>query len=126
MNNSLQLPVVDMLSSQRNNSNNPLNSLQHPPSILLEVPNYRMDCLSPIHELPTPIPSPSPTPIISRRSAFSRLKDADDSQVWRWHNDKVSIAFFKVRLVHKGSIERNPSNTFYYSLWYFLKTWNEK
>jgi len=55
-----------------------MNSLQHPPSILLEVPSYRMDCLSPIHELPTPVPSPSPTPIISRRSAFGRLKDADD------------------------------------------------
>ncbi|XP_026811687.1 uncharacterized protein LOC113552887 isoform X1 [Rhopalosiphum maidis] len=76
--NVIQLPVVDMLSSQRNNSNNPLNSLQHPPSILLEVPNYRMDCLSPIHELPTPAPSPSPTPIISRKSAFSCLKDIDD------------------------------------------------
>lgn len=76
----LQLPVVDVLSSQRNNSNNPMNSLQHPPSILLEVPNYRMDCLSPIHELPTPVPSPSPTPIISRRSAFGRLKDADNDQ----------------------------------------------
>jgi len=75
-----QLPVVDMLSSQRNNSNNPLNSLQHPPSILLEVPNYRMDCLSPIHELPTPAPSPSPTPIISRKSAFSCLKDMDNYQ----------------------------------------------
>ncbi|XP_025416102.1 uncharacterized protein LOC112687566 isoform X2 [Sipha flava] len=76
--NVIQLPVVDMLSSQRNNSNNQLNSLQHPPSILLEVPNYRMDCLSPIHELPTPVPSPSPTPVISRRSAFSCLKDMDD------------------------------------------------
>ncbi|XP_050429193.1 uncharacterized protein LOC126838643 isoform X2 [Adelges cooleyi] len=76
--NTIQLPVVDMLSSQRNNSNSPLNSLQHPPSILLEVPNYRMDCLSPIHELPTPIPSPSLTPVVSRRSAFGCLKDAGD------------------------------------------------
>lgn len=48
---------------------------------MLEVPNYRMDCLSPIHELPTPIPSPSPTPIVSRKSAFSCLKDATDDQV---------------------------------------------
>lgn len=86
-----QLPVVDMLSSQRNNSNNPMNSLQHPPSILLEVPNYRMDCLSPIHELPTPAPSPSPTPIISRKSAFSCLKDMDN---YHHHQQQVLCLYY--------------------------------
>ncbi|XP_050534500.1 uncharacterized protein LOC126901790 isoform X3 [Daktulosphaira vitifoliae] len=85
--NIIQIPVIDVLSSQRNCSNNSLNSLQHPPSILLEVPNYRMDCLSPIHEMPTPIPSPSPTPITSRKSSFGYFKDHDNQ--FPFNNNKL-------------------------------------
>lgn len=60
---TIEVPVMDALTAQKSAGSN----LLQPPSILLEVPAGGINkCLSPIHEVPTPITSPALTPILPR------------------------------------------------------------
>jgi hypothetical protein len=61
---TIEVPVMDALSAQRSQS--PAQSHLHPPTILLEIPGNINKCLSPIHEMPTPMPSPALTPVMPR------------------------------------------------------------
>ncbi|XP_059470868.1 uncharacterized protein LOC132193927 isoform X2 [Neocloeon triangulifer] len=71
---TIEVPVI---SSGGNSS-----SLQHPPTILLEIPTIEYGkCLSPIKEMPTPIPSPAPTPLLAprRNNSKERVDDEDEA-----------------------------------------------
>ncbi|CAB3373926.1 Hypothetical predicted protein [Cloeon dipterum] len=68
---TIEVPVI---SSGGNSS-----SLQHPPTILLEIPTIEYGkCLSPIKEVPTPIPSPAPTPLLAPRRNNSKERVDED------------------------------------------------
>lgn len=59
----IEVPVLDAINAHKSQ---PAQSHLHPPTILLEIPGNINKCLSPIHEMPTPMPSPALTPIMPR------------------------------------------------------------
>lgn len=70
--NTIEVPVLDLLNTQKSNQNQSAGYL-NPPTILLEIPSSINKCLSPIRELPTPMPSPALTPVMSRPQRYSRF-----------------------------------------------------
>ncbi|XP_068083923.1 uncharacterized protein [Anabrus simplex] len=79
--NTIEVPVLDALSAHKSA---PCGSnLLHPPTILLEVPSAGSSkCLSPIHEVPTPLstplPSPAITPVMPRCNILGRMSRDED------------------------------------------------
>ncbi|XP_044736742.1 uncharacterized protein LOC123298714 [Chrysoperla carnea] len=73
---NIEVSVLNPHNSQRSSTN---NNLLQPPTILLEIPSTINKCLSPIHEvatpLPTPKPSPAPTPMRQRSPIYSSAED---------------------------------------------------
>lgn len=80
---TIEVSVLDANSSQRSVSSN----LLQPPTILLEIPSQINKCLSPIHEMPTPMPSPAPTPMRQR----SPPSYSSDDDVRMDSDDHISI-----------------------------------
>ncbi|KAL0270830.1 UNVERIFIED_CONTAM: hypothetical protein PYX00_008110 [Menopon gallinae] len=61
---TIDVQVMDPLTAQKTVAS---NNLLQPPSVLLEIPSGGVSkCLSPIHEVPTPMSSPALTPILPR------------------------------------------------------------
>lgn len=79
---TIEVPVLDAINAHKTQ---PVQSLLHPPTILLEIPGNINKCLSPIHELPTPMPSPALTPVMPRPQRIGR-----PSQV---HDETISVTF---------------------------------
>ncbi|KAJ6638368.1 Galactose-specific lectin nattectin, partial [Pseudolycoriella hygida] len=78
--NTIEVPVLDILSSQQSVNGSSSNYL-NPPSILLEIPSNINKCLSPIREMPTPMPSPCLTPVMNRPHRFTRFQNTRHQNV---------------------------------------------
>lgn len=75
---TIEIPVMDALTAQKSSSG---NNLLQPPTILLEVPSGGINkCLSPIHEVPTPIASPALTPIMPRNEVKIKVDTSDEDK----------------------------------------------
>lgn len=97
---TIEVPVLDLLSTQKNNQSNQ-SSYLNPPTILLEIPSSINKCLSPIRELPTPMPSPALTPIMSRPQRYSRFCTSRNNISTSFSDDdeKMSIEQYDVTSV---------------------------
>lgn len=71
--NTIEVPVLDLLSAQKS-SGSSNSSYLNPPTIMLEIPSNINKCLSPIREMPTPMPSPALTPIMTRPQRYTRFQ----------------------------------------------------
>ena len=82
----IEVPVLDALSAHKSP---PAQKQNHPPAILLEIPNSGINnmCLSPIREMPTPIPSPALTPIMMPRYP-QRMRSPQNI-----HDEAMSVTF---------------------------------
>lgn len=114
--NTIEVPVLDALSAHKSS---PTQNLLHPPTILLEIPGNINKCLSPIHELPTPMPSPALTPIMPRPHRLQKsshihdeaisvtLSDDDDKNVINSiSHDCRGARCFKKRKIRRKSFRR--------------------
>nr|CAI5867731.1 unnamed protein product [Callosobruchus analis] len=97
---SIEIPVLDPLSAHKSNQASGSNLL-HPPTILLEIPSTINKCLSPIHEMPTPLPSPALTPIM-RRSPVMTTPPGDDTDL---SDDRISVEIPDVTVVCRDGEE---------------------
>ncbi|VEN60310.1 unnamed protein product, partial [Callosobruchus maculatus] len=97
---SIEIPVLDPLSAHKSNQASGSNLL-HPPTILLEIPSTINKCLSPIHEMPTPLPSPALTPIMRRSQVMAPplSGDADSS------DDRISVEIPDISVVCRDGEE---------------------
>lgn len=75
---TIEVPVLDAINAHKTT---PVQSLLHPPTILLEIPGNINKCLSPIHELPTPMPSPALTPIMPRPHRIGKSQRIQDETI---------------------------------------------
>lgn len=75
---TIEVPVLDAINAHKTT---PVQSHLHPPTILLEIPGNINKCLSPIHELPTPMPSPALTPIMPRPQRIGRSQQVQDETI---------------------------------------------
>lgn len=91
---AIEVPVLDNLSAHKTTSS---SNLLCPPTILLELPNNISKCLSPIHELPTPMPSPAITPIMPRPQKLknSVLGGAEETLSVSFSDDETEEVKFR-------------------------------
>lgn len=124
--NTIEVPVLDILSSQQSGNGSSANYL-NPPSILLEIPSNINKCLSPIREMPTPMPSPCLTPVMNRPHRFTRFQNSrsqnisasfsdDDEKITVEHYEVVIVNYLHLRQCHKCHLfqtqsKANPSDT---------------
>lgn len=75
---TIEVPVLDAINAHKTT---PAQSHLHPPTILLEIPGNINKCLSPIHEMPTPMPSPALTPIMPRPQRIGKSPQVQDETI---------------------------------------------
>lgn len=96
--NTIEVPVLDILSSQQSPAGSSSNYL-NPPSILLEIPSNINKCLSPIREMPTPMPSPCLTPVMNRPHRFTRFQNSRHQNISASFSDddeKITVEHYEV------------------------------
>lgn len=109
--NTIQVPVLDLLSSQSsssaaadqsNQSSSSSSSYLNAPTILLELPTNINKCLSPIREMPTPMPSPALTPVVSRPQRYKRFANTSRNYMSTSFSDddeNISIEQYDVSIL---------------------------
>lgn len=95
---TIEVPVLDAINAHKST---PSQNHLHPPTILLEIPGNINKCLSPIHEMPTPMPSPALTPIMPRPSH----RIGKSPQV---HDETISVTFSDDDDKNVNHITRSP------------------
>ncbi|XP_037027805.1 uncharacterized protein LOC119068348 isoform X6 [Bradysia coprophila] len=97
--NTIEVPVLDILSSQQSGNGSSANYL-NPPSILLEIPSNINKCLSPIREMPTPMPSPCLTPVMNRPHRFTRFQNSRSQNISASFSDddeKITVEHYETQ-----------------------------